>query len=122
MTDLTKEEGSLSFWMQHEQTDWATNKRAYKFPEATMPPVRIAATKESDCTLMLVIQGPLNRGFLLKVPLQKILTSPPDARGVHLELTWGNGEIILYLNGVLIDIIDAERLPESKHLKKPSVH
>ena len=83
--------------------DWATNDKKYRIAPVSVKGITLSVVKNADRTLDVTLTGALNQEFTFRV-------SPiPDTgpQGLHVGLTWGDGQVKLYLSGKLVDTADA---------------
>ena len=97
-----KDEGTVTFWMQHDHADWFSNNDRYRFPMIRHENLTVETVKNPDCTIEINING-LRQQRLRFV--QPIPTSC-DARGLHVAITWTVENVILYLNGQEVERLD----------------
>ena len=97
MGDDISKEGSIATLLRHEHPDWATNRAVYNFPEIVSDGITFKATKNYDRTVIISIDGPFGNSYDFKAPIP-----PCDERGLHVGITWANGEVVLYLNGTRV--------------------
>ena len=91
-------DGTVMFLVNHPDTDWRTNEDCYRFGLCKQGPLSIQTVKHPDKTMEVVIDG-LGEDTLStrkKIPEN-------EQPGVMVGFTWGNSEIIYYLNGVRVD-------------------
>lgn len=91
-------EGSVAFTLNHEHSDWLTNGNAYKFNPVREQGVFIQASKESDCTFRVSINGPLGHSLTFRHDLSELTTTK-----LHVALEWKDSAVKLYLNGNLVN-------------------
>ncbi len=90
-------EGTISFWINHDHSDWATNDSGYNFgPFDTKQDLALRAIKHPDKTLEINVIGPLGAEHTLRGPMPV-----PGDKGIHVAVTWQGNELKLYLNGEL---------------------
>jgi hypothetical protein len=95
--DLTKEEGSIEFWLHHSHVDWSTNNNTYKFPNFSYGPISGSALKNADGTITVTLSGPFDSEYMFCEQIPSC-----DERGLHVVLTWCEGKVILYLNATAV--------------------
>ncbi len=93
-----QEEGSMTFWCRHKHRDWPTNSNSYNFSEFTAQSIKVKASKHSDRTVELNIDGPLGQQFNIRKPIPEC-----DEGGLFVAITWGRPEVKVYLNGKLVE-------------------
>lgn len=97
MDDELQHEGTLSFWLKHNDPDWTTNATGYNFGVLGSGSVACRAVKHPDKALEIALTGPLRAMQTFKVLLPE--AGPEE---VLVAITWGDGEVKLHLNGELI--------------------
>ena len=90
-------EGTLAFWLTHEDEGWASNEDAYDFGMYTQGTVIMEATKHQDKTIEVKVQGPFPIGVIFREPIPH--SDLPSA--LHVLVTWQD-DVKLYLNGELV--------------------
>lgn len=101
-----QDEGTVSFWIRHEHSDWATNDKRYVFgPIASDVGIAFHVVKHPNKTLEISLSGPLGA-------MQAFMGPMPEAgpKGVYVVMTWKDKETKLYLNG---EPVHSGKLPES---------
>ncbi len=93
------DEGTIAFFLQHNDADWATNAKRYDFPLFDDGGITIQVVKDYDRTLEIQVHGPLGQSFRFIH-----LVPPPTDQGVHLAITWKRPQVWMYLNGELVEI------------------
>ena len=107
MDDDLSKKGSIATLLQHDHPNWPTNRAVYHFPEITLEGITFNATKNYDSTVTIFIDGPFGKSYDFKEPIP-----PCDERGLHVVVTWGKNEVILYLNGKRVK---ARKSPRTMH-------
>ena len=93
LTDIQKE-GSMTFTLSHEHSDWMTNKNGYRFKPLSKEGLFIQPFKEPDGTFRISVNGPLGHSLTLRQDILGISTPK-----LHVVLTWKDLSLKLYLNG-----------------------
>lgn len=93
MTSI-QNEGTITFWLEHQHSDWSTNSNQYNFGPFTSHGLKVTATKYQDKTLEIDIDGPLGHHVNFKQP-----TPAGDKRGVSVAITWKGSNINIFLQG-----------------------
>jgi hypothetical protein len=94
--DDLKVRGSVFARVVHPDIDWSTNNRSYSFDMPRSGPISWRATKHSNKTLTVWIVGPSDRKYDFSIPMPRCR----DA-ALNIGITWGDGNVRLYLNGKL---------------------
>jgi len=88
-------EGTVSFWIKHQNPDWATNDSGYNFGPFAGMGIDVFAAKHPDKTLEVRVALSSKTVCAYSGPMPQA-----SAKGVMVAVTWKRGgEIILYLNG-----------------------
>jgi len=93
LTDI-QNEGSMTFTLSHEHSDWMTNKNGYRFRPLGKEGLFIQPFKEPDGTFKISVNGPLGHSLTLRQDISGISTPK-----LHVVLTWKDSSLKLYLNG-----------------------
>ena len=93
LSDIQKE-GTMTFTLSHEHSDWITNKNGYRFKPLSKEGLFIQPFKEPDGTFRISINGPLGHSLTLRQDISGISTPK-----LHVVLTWKDSSLKLYLNG-----------------------
>lgn len=94
--------GSVVFWVNHVDSDWTTNDKAYNFqPISSGDGITVAVCKHRDKKLEIRISGPFSKtfAFVADVPA-------PGPSGIFVVLQWSDGKLTLLLNNQEIEIKD----------------
>jgi hypothetical protein len=101
---LRSGQGTIAFWANGGHSDWATNSNSYSFGSSPVSPdgVRVESMKHPDKTIEVkASDGQDTVTFRHPIPLV-----PPQ--GLHVVVTWENGEVKLYLGG---SPVETKKLP-----------
>ena len=98
-----EQEGSLTFWLQHQHTDWQTNSQDYKFGPFNAHGLSWVAFKHPDRSFQVVISGALSRPSTFNTRVPDIA----DPQGLFVVITWRFPTVTLYLNGQPVAEIEA---------------
>jgi hypothetical protein len=90
-----EQEGSIAFRLRHNDPDWATNDKTYRFNTIETGPVRAWAMKKGDGTVEFHVSGPLKSEIVLEGRMPQLTTSD-----LHVVITWSQKQVQLYLNAV----------------------
>jgi hypothetical protein len=101
-----EQEGSIAFRLRHDDPDWATNDKSYRFNTVESGPIRTWAMKKADKTVEFHVSGPLKREIVLEGKMP-----PVDSNGLHVVITWSPTNVQLYLNAKPHGVV---RLPPAK--------
>jgi hypothetical protein len=103
--DLTKE-GTVMATVGHSHPDWDTNNNSYNWALPGHGLITWGATKNSEKTLSVWIEGPFRAKYDFTVAM------PPCPGGqLTIGVTWVKGEVILYLNGKRAKALSSPRTP-----------
>ena len=94
MADDLANEGTVTFFLEHKNVDWTTDRDGYNFPDVQHGPISVSARKHPDRTVSIEISGPFGNNYDFREPIPEC-----DERGLHVAITWGKNEVKLYLNG-----------------------
>ena len=92
-------EGSITFWLDHPETDWQTNTKPYQFGPMSSHGIEVTSFKNPDSTLAILISGPLSQTIMFHGPMPKILRSD----GVFVAITWRHPVVTLYVGPEKVD-------------------
>jgi hypothetical protein len=92
-------EGTFMFWLKHEHKYWTTNTEGYDFGSIKKLGLSANAVKHPDKTIELKFSGPFGQ-LNFRRPIPKC-----DERGLQVAITWKDSEVLLYLNGQLVDTV-----------------
>lgn len=87
---------------------WADNQE-YLLAKGGTHGLAFQATKHSDQTLEIFIEGPLNQSFHLHGPCP----SCPQDDTLHIAITWQDDALNLYLNGQPTQEFRPSEMPRS---------
>jgi hypothetical protein len=87
-------EGTISFWIHHEHTDWSMNSNGYNFGSVRQGEITASVVKHPNKIIDVTIDGPFGKQFTFTRPVPEA-----NERGVFVAVTWKNPEVTLYLNG-----------------------
>ena len=90
-----QKEGTITFWLRHEDEDWPINSNGYRFPTVTHDGISVEPVKLPDKTMEVRVYGLLGQALTFRNPIP-----PCDERGLFVVITWKAPEWVkLYFNG-----------------------
>jgi hypothetical protein len=98
--------GTIAFRAGHEDADWLTNNKLYRFQSPTHSGISVEVVKHSDRTLEVTLAGTRqsDTAFRHIVPHGATYT-------LHVAVTWDGPDVKLYLEGSPIETKTIEQSP-----------
>jgi hypothetical protein len=90
--------GIISAWLRGGVANWANDDRDHDLGSAAQGDLIVKAVKKASGTVVIEVDGPLNRAFTFQRPLP-----PCDSRGLLVAVAWNQSAVYLYLNGKRVE-------------------
>lgn len=92
-------EGTVAFWLEHNHSDWVTNRNFYRFPEIRTGDIRVRPMKYPDGRIVIKSSVGSHEALEFVVRSASSSRAPSGKSGVHIAITWAPGTVTLYVNG-----------------------
>lgn len=94
-------EGTVLFHVNHQHSDWKTNANGYDFGLFSQGLLEVKAAKHPDRTIEVCVKGLGN-----SIVKSRKLIPNTDQPGVMVGFTWSGREVVFYLCGERVDIVE----------------
>jgi len=97
-----RNKGSIIFWLNDANRDWATSADTYVFPPVSKGGITVNCVKRPNKTIDITIDGPFNKKYVFNAKIP-----PCTPKGLMVGIVWEKPTVILRLNAQTAQTVQA---------------